>query len=281
MKKTVIFLLALSMLTFSAFTGESQVTITPTSVFISDGIGVESVNISNYSETSQEVRISFAFSYPGYDEAGNIVMVDHDSITAAKYGLGESIKAFPRSFVLPPNGQQLVRLQVRPMRDKADGTYWSRIIISSNAPAQDLETVAVADGVGTRINYIFNQNIPVFYKKGKVTTGLEIKEVNASFEEEQLVVLARLVPKGNSPYNGSVNARLLDNKGNTVSEKQTTTVVYFEALRRVEIPLPEEDLPSGKYTIELLYQTQRRDVGGKQLVQADPVKFEIPLNIGQ
>ncbi len=279
MKKSLHSLVSLCLLLVASIALQAQVTIMPTSIFIHDAMGVESLNISNYSETPQEVRISFEFSYAGYDSLGNLVMVDHDTTTAERYGLGDYVRAFPRSFVLQPKSQQLVRVQVKPMRDKTDGTYWTRMIISSNAPAKDIETVQMAEGVGTRINYIFNQNIPVFYKKGKVSTGLQIASVDAQLGNEQLDVVARLIPQGNSPYNGSVQARIVDEKGDLVAEKETNTVVYFEALRRVEIPLPEAGLPSGNYQVELLYQTQRRDIGTKELVQTEPVRYNFPLNV--
>lgn len=257
----------------------SQVSLSPTSVFITDAVGIESLNISNTSETAQEVQISFEFSYPGYDETGNLTMVDNDTAKAAIYDLSTKIRAFPRTFIVQPGGQQTVRLQVLPLKDKADGVYWTRVIVTSSVPSADIETIDVGGGVGTKIGYVFKQNVPVFFKKGTVTTGLKVLKVETSLEDGKLVAVTRLLPQGNSPYNGSVQAYLHNSKGKVVAEQQTTTVVYFEALRRVELMLPEEGLPAGEYTLELNYETQRRDIPSSDLVQAPPVKHSVVVTI--
>lgn len=257
----------------------AQVSLSPTSVFITDAVGIESLNISNTSETAQEVQISFEFSYPGYDEIGNLTMVDNDTTKAAIYDLSSTIRAFPRTFIIQPGGQQTVRLQVLPLKDTSDGVYWTRVIVTSTPPSADIETIDVGGGVGTKIGYVFKQNVPVFYKKGTVTTGLQVLKVEAGLEESKLVAVAHLLPQGNAPFNGSVQAYLRNSNGKVVAEQFTTTVVYFEALRRVELMLPEEGLPAGEYTLELNYETQRRDIPSSDLVQAPPVKHSVVVTI--
>ncbi len=257
----------------------AQVSLSPASVFINDKTNIESINISNRGENPVEVNVRFEFAYPGYDEHGNMVSVTNDSLAEKRHSIIENLRAFPRSFLIKPGSQQLVRLHVRPMRDRADGIYWARIIVSSSATAADIETATDAESVGTRINFVFNQNIPVFYRKGNVSTGLEVLNVTNQEENDQLVSVARLRPKGNAPYNGSVTAMILDSNGKVVAEHRTINVLYFEALRRVTIPFPEEGLPSGNYTLELLFETRRRDISPLNLVQAEPLIYNMPLKL--
>lgn len=257
---------------------EAQVSLIPTSVFICGNKGIESFYIHNNTGVRQEVSISFQFEYPDSDEDGNVKMVHNDSLKAAKHDLAPHIRAFPGRLIMEPNSQQTIIFQVRGMDEKPDGTYWTRVVVTSNVVSQDIETVNLADGVGTRIDYVFKQNIPVFYKKGQVSTGLQVMDVETSFSNPGLNVIAKLQPAGNSPFIGSVSARLRNMEGRLVAEQSMSVVVYVETLRRIELPFNDE-VPPGKYQLELLFETRRRDIVHDNLVQADPVKHVMPLVI--
>jgi hypothetical protein len=263
----------------SYFTG-AQVTLLPTSVYISDGLGVGSLEISNDTGARQEVSIGFGFAYPGSDEEGHLVMISDDEEAALRYGIDGQIRAFPRSFLLPPGGRQTVRLQVRPLHDRPDGVYWTRVIVTSRTAAEDVDKVEVSEKVGTRIHYVFKQNIPVFFKKGKVSTGLEITGAETEVKSDRLVVTCGLRPTGNAPFNGSVDAILRNSSGQVITRRHTTAVVYFESLRRLELPFPDVVPDQGNYFLELIYRTKRRDIPPSDLVQAPPVHYTVYFRIG-
>jgi hypothetical protein len=257
----------------------AQVSVAPTSVFITDATGIESLYIRNSSETAQEVSILFQFAYPGSDKEGNLVMIRDSTQKAALYDIGSQTRVFPRTFILQPGNQQVVRLQVRPLTGKPDGMYWTRIIVTTKAAVKDVEAVPATEGVGARINYVLSQNIPVFYSKGKVATGLVIGDVTTSLEKGKLIAVSKLTPTGNAPFSGSVTARLLNSTGKEVAIQQQTLVAYFEVLRRVELSLPSDGLPPGRYTLEFTYETKRTDIPQDKLVQAKPVKNVVPVEI--
>ena len=263
----------------STHISNAQVSLAPTSLYIHDQTNVTSLYVNNNSQETQEVSITMEFGYPGSDEQGEMVTVSDDTLSAARYGLTNNLRIFPRQFVLKPGSQQTVRVQVRPMNGKTDGVYWTRVIISSNTAAKDVESVPVADGIGTRINYVFKQNIPAFYLKGKLKTGLTSGEVVTHIEEGKLVAISRLVPTGNAPFNGSVTARLSDSKGEEVAMFQQSVVAYFSVLRRIELPLPADGLPRGHYTLDFLYETMRADIDQTDLVQAAPVKNSVSVEV--
>jgi len=248
----------------------AQVTLSPTALFIKDQTNVSSLYVTNNSQVAQEIGVSFEFAYPGSDPQGNMVTVTNDSVSSIRYGLTSNLRAFPRQFVLQPGSQQTIRVQVPPMQG-SDGVYWTRLILSSQAAAKDLDTVRVTQGIGTKINYVLKQNIPVFYLKGKVTTGLTVDKVTTSVEKNKLIAVSKLKPIGNSPFNGSVTAILRDSAGKEVAVQQQTIVAYFEVLRRIELSLPSGIAP-GKYSLELTYETKRGDISSDDLVQAKPVK---------
>ncbi len=257
----------------------AQVSLAPTALFIPDQTNVASLFVNNNSLQPQEITVSFEFAYPGSDDQGNMITISKDSINASRHGLTANLRVFPRQFTLQPGKQQTVRVQVRPMQGKPDGVYWTRVIVSSQSASKDIDTIKVTDGIGTKINYVFSQNIPAFYVKGKVTTGLTPGMVTTSFEKNKLIAITKLTPTGNAPYNGSVTARLLNPAGKEIARQYQTVVAYFEVLRRVEFALPAEPPAPGKYTLEFLYETKRADISPTDLVQAAPVKYNVPVEI--
>jgi P pilus assembly chaperone PapD len=259
--------------------GSAQVSLAPIALFIPDKTNVTSLYVNNNSQAAQEVSVSFEFAYPGSDALGNMIPVNNDSVSAIRYDLMANIRVFPRQFLMQPGGQQVIRLQVRPMQSKPDGVYWSRVIVSSQSAAKDIDTMKVSEGIVTKINYVFRQNIPVFYLKGKLNTGLTPGTVTTSMENGKLIAISRLTPTGNAPYNGSVTARLLNSAGKEVAASQQTVVAYFEVLRRIELTLPKEGLNFGKYTLEFTYETKRIDISPSDLVQAKPVKQIVAVEI--
>ena len=247
---------------------KAQISIAPTTVFI-DQNGIGSIYITNPGQIAQEVSVSFLFGYPGDDHDGNLQMVYGDSIREKQHGLGERLRAFPRTFILAPQQQQTVRLQVRPDRSLPAGTYFTRVKVTSNPQTPDVELGNVS-GVSTQINFKFDQIIAAFHKLGEVTTGLEFGEISMEEVEGKLRVIPEYRVTGNSPYLGSVMAVLKDKQGKVLAEQQQTVALYYEGRRAVEINLPEE-LRRDLYEVTLTYETRRSDIPSTDLVKAPPI----------
>ncbi len=260
-----IFALFLCLVSFSAL---AQVSLAPTTVFI-DQNGIGTLFVTNPGDTPQEITVSFLFGYPGNDELGNLTMVYGDSISEKQFGMGDRLRAFPRTFILAPQQQQTIRLQVRPDRSLAEGTYFTRIKVTSNAQTADVEQTAT-EGVSTQVNFKFDQVIAAFQKVGNVSTGLEFGQVTTEIKEGILRVTPEFKVTGNSPYLGSVIATLKNEAKELLAEQQQTVALYFSGKRTVEMKLPE-NLPSGSYEIVLTYETRRSDIPSSDLVQAPAV----------
>jgi hypothetical protein len=253
-----------------------QVSIAPTTIFI-DQNGIGSVFITNPGDTPQEINVSFAFGYPGDDELGNLTMVYTDSIRAQQFGIDERVRAFPKTFILAPQQQQTVRLQVRPDRSLAAGTYFTRVKITSNAQTTDVEETA-QEGVSTRVNFKFDQVIAAFQKVGAVTTGLEFEDIKVVQSDSILRVIPAFKTTGNSPFIGSVTATLKNSQNQTLAEQGQTVALYFSGKRAVELKLPENISP-GDYSLTLVYETRRGDIPSSDLVQSQPITKTIPVKL--
>ena len=274
--KNIFIALSVSLFLFLAVPALAQISIAPTSVFIDEN-GIASLYITNPSEVNQEINVSFLFGYPGSDELGNLIMVYGDSIKDMQYGLGDRLRAFPRTFVLAPQQQQTVRIQLRPDRSLPAGTYFTRVKVTSNNQAQDVDQIVESE-VSTQINFKFDQVIAAFYKNGQTNTGLEIGNVTTSMQDGKVRAIAEFVTTGNSPFLGSVSASLKDGSEKTVSQKEETVAMYFSGKKGIEVEIPE-GLSSGEYQLELLFQTKRSDISSSDLVQSSPISKRVLVRI--
>jgi hypothetical protein len=252
------------------------VAIKPASIFIDDHNNVAYLYINNNSDETREIRIASEFSYPGSDKEGNMTNITDDIQSELRYGLRDNLTIFPKQLVLKPGGKKAVRLEVQSLENKPDGTYWTRVIVSSG-PGSEAAGTLTEDL--TRINYIFRQNLPVFYKKGKVNTGLIAGEVSTCPEDGKLVTVIRLRPTGNSPFNGMVTTRLIDTNGEQVAVQKQSIVAYFNVLRRIEIYIPRKSLDKGRYRLDFTFETSRSDISSEHLVQAAPVRYSAEVDI--
>ncbi|MBC6367535.1 hypothetical protein [Algoriphagus sp. AK58] len=274
--KHILSVISALFLCLGSFSALAQISIAPTTVFI-DQNGIGTLFITNPGDTPQEINVSFLFGYPGNDEAGNLTMVYGDSLSEKQFGMGDRLRAFPRTFILTPQQQQTVRLQVRPDRTLAAGTYFTRVKITSNAQTADVEQTTT-EGVSTQVNFKFDQVIAAFQKVGAVSTGLEFGPIAAQVKDGVVRVIPEFKVTGNSPYLGSVTATLRNSQNQVIAENQQTVALYFSGKRAVELKLPE-NLAAGTYNVLLTYETKRSDIPSSDLVQAPLVTQSVSLVI--
>ena len=244
----------------------AQVALAPSFVFIDENSGVGNVFVSNNSQEAYEISIDFAFGYPDSDAEGALVMHYEVSGAYAIHALDEMIRAFPRSFVLQGGEQRTVRIQVLPNQRRKEGAFFTRMKVLAQPQAREVTETVVEEGIGTRITFNFEQVTAVFYHKGRVSTGVEIKGVDVRQNEGVLELRPHLLRSGNAPFLGSMYARLKDKNGRVLAETQSTTTVYFDEIRRIDLDL--EGVETGSYELELSFETKRNDMMASDLVQA-------------
>lgn len=271
--KLIIVLLYICSLTYML---QAQIALAPSFVFINKNSGVGNLYVSNNSQKAYEVTVNFAFGYPDSDMDGNLVMNYNDSTAYNQYALDKTIRAFPRSFILKGGEQRTVRIQVVPGQARKDGFYFTRMKVLAKPQTAEV-TQTVTEGVGTKINFNFEQITAVFFQKGKVNTGLTIKNLDIQQKEGSLQLRPQLERNGNAPFIGSMFAKLKDAQGKIVAETQSTTTVYFTETRRMDLKL--DQVVPGNYTLELSFETKRNDMMSEDLVQAPRIVQETKVNI--
>lgn len=265
---------------FAIFSGTemlpAQVTLAPSMLFIDSKSGVGSLYITNNSALPQEVSISFAFGYPDADSAGNAKMQYNDTIAAKTYSLNPMVRAYPRSFLLNAKQEQTVRLQVGNKSSAKDVFLFTRVKVTSAQKSPDIERKPT-DSITTQISFKFDQILPVFYRKGNVSTGLTIHDVSTSIKETTLTVVADVERTGVAPFIGSVKAELFSTANERVALSEATAAIYFRMKDKMELGLSKAG--KGRYRLVLTFETKRSDVATENLLQAPPATKEAAVEI--
>jgi hypothetical protein len=261
---------------FTALTIHAQVAIAPSFVFIDERSGIGNFYVSNNGNESQEVTISFRFGYPASDSLGNQIMIYDDPLAFKDHGLDSMIRAFPRSFILPGGRQQTVRIQVLPSMIRHEGFYFTRMKILSRPVTPDASPRSDQE-IATRILFNFEQVTAVFYRRGSATTGLTVRQLSVNQNNKSLVIMPHLMRQGNAPFLGTVTARLMDEKGTISAEYKSSTTVYFESSRRIEMDI--SGVNPGEYTLELSFDSERNDIMASDLVRVPRTVHETKLKI--
>ncbi len=275
--KKYILVLAFSLISFSEII--AQVTIAPTNLFITDRTKFGTYMVINGSNTAQEISIDFLFAYSQSDENGDRKIINDDSLTAEQYSMADWVRAFPKNFTINPGQRQIVRLRVNAPNDIPDGMYWARIKTASSPvtpPVELQSTEAVTARVGIRIEQVTG----AFYKKGTVSTGIEIEDISTNLSTEDskvLSVLTKLKRTGNAPFLGSITTSLINSKGEEVRRGFVSTSIYFDGVHREDFEIG--DLPAGTYSISTKFETSRNDIASSDLIQMPMVSKSITYNL--
>jgi hypothetical protein len=268
--------LLLSLLLLVAVKVGAQVALAPTAIIL-DKNGIGTLYITNNSAVPQEISVGFQFGYTTENESGNLYIKYDDSVRLKSHHL-EGIKAFPKNFILPPKQQQIVRIQVRMPKDKPDGMYFCRVKVGSANQVADVDQSTGQEGVSTRINVRFEQVIAAFMKKGDVTTGVKIGNIESKVENQILALTLPYETTGNAPFLGRVTTKLKAADGKEVVNHTGTIVMYFNGRRNLSFALPEGTAP-GRYQLEMTFETERSDITPVDLVKAPPFTHRATITI--
>jgi hypothetical protein len=277
MKKIIAHIFLLVVLLSS--TAIAQVTIAPTNLFINNQTKFGTYMVINGSNQPQEISIEFIFGYSDTDENGNRFLVYDDSVAAEKHSITDWTRAFPRNFTLQPGDRQIVRLRVSAPNDIEDGTYWARIKTSSLPESAPVE-VESSETVSASIGFKIEQITGVYLKKGNVTTGIDIQTLNTQLNEENniLSVLADIARTGNSPFLGTIQVDIFDaNNKRVLTPAVVATTIFFDGKHKQDIDV--SSLKAGTYTAEISFRTERSDISGADIVQAQTVSKKTSFDI--
>lgn len=221
----------------------SQVIVTPYAVLIDNKNKFGTYSVINEASDPTEVIISFKFEYLKSDSSGNL---SFDTTSANMNNITNWIKAFPKKFILKPNEKQTVRMTVSPPAGLSKGTYWTKIITSSQKQQKMQDTSA---GITAKINFVFNQITTVLYKNERYENKADLKDVRAIVDSQNVNLISSVSITGDQPFYAQFDYKIFDSGNSIVYENTEYIGLYFDINKKYLIPV--SDIKPGSYTAQI------------------------------
>jgi hypothetical protein len=239
----VILLTIFASLLFAA-SSFAQLVVTPYVVMIDKQNKFGTYMVLNETDEEQEVSISFKFGYPVSDAEGNVTML-YDSTDSDAHSLTQKIKAFPRKFILKPKEKQIIRMTVSP-EGLAPGTYWTRIVTSSQSRKPYKET---NEDFSANINFVLHQITTVLYKNGDFANNVEFTDLSVTTDSAFVNLIPAVKSTGTPPFFCKFTYKIYDSSNKAVIDNFEYIAVYYDLKKKISIPL--SSLTPGSYTAEV------------------------------
>jgi len=251
----------------------ANVLVAPTSVILSDKQRTGRMTVRNPTNKPVEIEIRFSYGLPVSDEQGNVKVVFQDSLVTDPHSALGWIKAFPRKMILDPNTSQTIRFLARPPKDIQDGEYWARIMVRSQEGQTTIPTPSSREGISTRLNMVMQTAIVIKYRKGNLLSKIEVIDTEVMQNDSSVIALIDMKNRGNVSYVGILKCRLLDARNKEISMDKIDLAVYYDLLRRVELPITEGNF-TPPYKVEVSISTDgRSDIPPQDLIIGNKIEY--------
>jgi P pilus assembly chaperone PapD len=209
--------------------------ISPKRVVFEPGERVREVRLVNRGDETQKYRISIVNRK--MQENGQLAPADEPG--EGEYFADKVLRYGPKQVELGAKEAQTVRLMSRIKGDSADGEYRSHILIQEIPKAADAEsaTGAVDDGLGVNVQAIFGISIPVFFRKGDLTSSVSLSNPDIIKENDSTYVRFNIERSGNKSIFGTAKVFA---DGQEVAILKGIAVYLSAPYRTISVEVPEE-----------------------------------------
>jgi P pilus assembly chaperone PapD len=235
------------------------------------------VTVYNPGNDPIEVSIGTLFGYPVTDSTGQFTLLTPERPDSSLPSATGWVEAYPRRLSLAPRERQTVRLLGRPPASLGDGEYWTRLVVTAKGGMLPVAGVADTSAIRVGLNLEVRTILPVFYRKGALSTGATISNVRTAVSGDSLEIRARLERQGSAAFIGTLRGSLVDSTGNEVGKFATPLAVYFDVEPRLTMPLAHHR--PGRYQLRLELATEREDLEPEILLQTRPVRDSVTVQI--
>jgi len=250
--------------------------VSPTAVFMDDRAASAQVVIGNSGDTPEEATVELRFGFPDVDSAGTPYIRFVEDPGTAFPSAADWIRAFPQRVRLEPRSQQIVRLLAQPPHNLPDGEYWSRLIVTGRGATLP---VAGSDSVvRAGVNLVIRLVASVAFRKGRVSTGVQVEGLSANAEGDSLTVWAHMDRLGNAAYLGTADIALVSPAGEAVRHWSTGLAVFYPMRRRFSFPL--DSIPAGDYRVRFRLRAERPDLPADRVLPAPTVTDSVAVRVG-
>ena len=250
--------------------------VSPTAVFMDERSGSAQITIGNGGESPEEATVELKFGFPDADSAGTPYIRFVDDPGSEFPSAADWIRAFPQRVRLEPKSQQVVRLLARPPENLPAGEYWTRMIITGRGAG--LRVTGADSGVRAGVNLEIRLVTSVTYRKGKVSTGVLVRDLTAEAEGDSITVWAHLDRQGNAAYLGTADFELANARGAIVQRWSTAVSVYTPMRRRFSFKT--DSLEAGDYRVRIRIRAERPDLPTDRVLPAPTVTDSVAVRVG-
>lgn len=248
-----------------------SIVVAPTAVYLEHTTRSGTVTLYNPGDTPEEVTVEALFGYPTTDENGRLHLHVEDDSSDPRSAAGW-LRAYPQRVVVPPGERQIIRLLGEPPADLPDGEYWARLAFTAQGETLRIDDRGRESDVNVGLDMRIRTIIAANYRKGTVTTGLEVHDLDPRIDDGRLVLRPRLERQGSAAYVSAMTLSLIDTAGEIVREWQEQVAVYREYHRLLDYDV--SDLPAGDYRLRAHFTTNRDDVPEAFRLPTEPVVIE-------
>ena len=254
----------------------NAVYVTPHAVFLDHERRAGQVTVGNSGDAPEEVLVELKFGFPDTDSTGTPFVRFVEDPGREFPSAADWIRPYPRRLRLEPGDRQVVRLLAAPPEDLPDGEYWTRMIVTARGASLAIATpdTTVSAGVALEIRIVTS----ITYRKGDVSTGVELRGLTAAVEGDSMAVWLSAAREGNGAYLGTAGFELLDPERRLVQDWSIPIAVYYPMSRRFVFPLPP--LQSGTCLLRVTLKAERADLLESQVLPApsvtDSVQIQVP-----
>jgi P pilus assembly chaperone PapD len=242
------------------------VAVDPHVVVLTPGRPDGALTVLNPHAVPVAFSVDLRFGYATSDSLGQPRVELHegpDSASAADW-----VTPYPRTFTLAPGATRVVRLRATPPADLASGEYWARLTLHARDASPVRDDTASAPVL--RLTMETATVLPVFFRKGAVSTAIEVDSLDAIADGDAIELRASLRRAGTAAFLGVAHIIVRDGAGRSVATLDRQFAVYRTSAPRWRVPLPHPD-SAARYSVALVLSTNRRDVAPGIVLQAPPV----------
>ena len=253
------------------------VLVSPLAIFMDARARTAEIVLANTTSTAEEVTIDlrYGFSTTDTNESPMMPSFAPESVSAEAPSAARFTRVFPRRVVLAPGQSQTVRLFASPSPLLPDGEYWARFLaLTKKLP----DTTRAAEGTQVGVSFAVVTSIPLWYRKGAVTTSIAMDSLTASVAVDTLRARIVLARGGNASWLGTTTFALLDAGGRPVREWRVPMSIYQPRYRR-RFAWPLERLAPGTYSLVATMAAVRVDLQKSDVLPAAEFKAHTQVTV--
>ncbi len=253
----------------ASLTAAQSVMVASPAIVIEDRTRTGMLTLINDGIEPVEVSVSTFCGYPVTDSIGRMYLRTFASPADTMPCAADWIQSFPRRLRIDPKSRATVRLLVTPPAGAPSREYWARVMASAKAGTIVLGGLPDSSAIQASLAVEIRSVVGLFYRKGKLQTGVALDRLRAEVEGDSLVGRALLTRRGNAAFVGSLKATLRDPTGKTLSESLLPLGVYYTLEPRFTVPLA--GVPAGRYELSVEAVSRRPDLPAEMLLATLPV----------